>query len=407
MSSPNINRRQFVLAASATAAYAARVPGANDRIGVVVIGCGSRGLLREALQFARECNVEVTGVCDTWRQQREAAAAQVKQATDREPKQFVHYQDALADQTVDAVLISTPDHQHCTQLIAAVRAGKDAYVEKPLAMEMKELIDAVDTVKKSDRVVQCGTQVRSWAPSVAGRAFVGSGGLGKILKIEQSRNTYRPYWHTTGARHVEEADVDWKAFLMHRKYRPWDADQYAGWYGYREFSRGPHSGYMAHFADLVHYVTGAKYPRRAVALGGIYRWKDARTAPDSIEVVLEYPEEGFLVRYNTTFGTNANSYIKFIGTRGVMDASRWDAPWKLSGEGSGEPDRIAPGARIAELESTHHMKNWFECMRSRKQPNAPIDAGYAHAVAVIMADEAYIRGSRVVYDPARRVIREG
>ena len=103
-----------------------------------------------------------------------------------------------------------------------------------------------------------------------------------------------------------------------------------------------------------------------MAMGGTYRWKDKRTAPDSIEVVLEYPEQGFLARYNTTFGTNANNYFKFLGSRGMMDATRWNAPWVLSGEGSGEPDRIAAGTRIPEVESTPHMKNWFECMRSRK-----------------------------------------
>ena len=398
-----MNRREFVIGAAA----AARVLGANERIGIAVIGCGGRGLLTEALQFARECNVEVAAVCDTWRQHRETAAAKVKQAMGNDPKQFVQYQDVLAYKPVDAVLISTPDHQHCTQLMAAIRAGKDAYVEKPMAMDMKELVAAVDTVKKSDRVVQVGTQVRSWAPSVAGRAFVASGGLGKVFKVEQSRNNYRPYWHGTAARPIAEGDADWKAFLMHRKYRPWNADQYAGWYGYHEFSRGPHTGFMAHFADLVHYVTGAKYPKRVVAMGGTYRWKDARTAPDSIEVILEYPDEGFLARYNTTFGTDAGSYLRFIGTRGVMDATRWNAPWVLSGEGSGEPDRIAKGARIPEAETTDHMKNWFECMRSRKTPAAPIDAGYGHAVACIMADEAFLRGRRMVHDPVKRTIHEG
>jgi predicted dehydrogenase len=407
MNHSRFNRRQFLLATSLAAVQSQRVPGANDRIGVAVIGCGTRGLLSEVLQFGRGLNVEAVAVCDTWREQRERAAAQVKEATGTEPKQFVHYQEVLACKEVDGVLISTPDHQHCTQLSAAIRAGKDVYVEKPLAMEMKELIEAVDTVKKSDRVVQVGTQVRSWPPSVAGRAFVASGGLGKIIKIEQSRNNYRPYWYSTGARQANEADVDWKAFLMHRKFRPWNADQYVAWYGYHEFSRGPHAGYMAHFADLLHFVTGAKYPARVVALGGIYRWKDERTAPDSIEVVMEYPEERFLVRYNTTFGTNANSFLKFIGTRGVMDATNWNKAWLLSGDGFPEPDRIPAGARIPEIESTPHMKNWFECLRSRKPPNATIDDGYNHAVACIMADEAYVRGKRMVYDPTRRAIHEG
>ena len=401
------NRREFVAAASAAALRPQRILGANDRIGIGIIGCGVRGLLKEVLQFSQETNVEVTAVCDTWRQQRETAAAKVKEASGREPRGFVHYQDLLAAPGVDAVVIGTPDHQHCTMLTAAARAGKDVYVEKPLAMDMKELAEAVDAVKKHERVVQCGTQVRSFPSSAAARAFVASGGLGKILKVEQSRNSYRPYWHRYGERPIQESDVDWKAFLMHRKYRPWDPDQYAAWYGYREFSRGPHANLMVHFIDLVHYVTGAKIPKRVVTLGGVYRWKDARTVPDSVETILEYPDEGFLVRYSSAFGTSSGSYLKFFGTRGVMDATRWGKPWVLSGEGSGEPDKIQAGAEIPEVESTPHMKNWLECLRTRQAPNAPIDAGYAHSVAVIMADEALVRGARMTYDPARRVIQAG
>jgi predicted dehydrogenase len=401
-----LKRRHFLMGASLTALESARAAGANDRIRVCVIGCGSRGLLGEVLQFSEESNVAVTALCDTWKQQRETASAKVRQTGAAEPQLFAHYQEALASPEVDAVLISTPDHQHCTQLVAAIKARKDVYVEKPLAMDMRELISAVDAVKRSDRIVQCGTQVRSWAPSVAGRAFVASGGLGKLFKIEQSRNSVHPYWDSNAARKVAESDVDWKAFLMNRKYRPWDADQYAGWMGYREFSRGPHTQFMAHFVDLLHFVTGASYPERVVAMGGTFRWKDARTAPDSIEVVLEY-KEGFLARYNSSFGTASNSFLKFFGTRGAMDATRWSNPWLISGEGIPDSDRIAAGATIPEMPSTHHMKNWFDCMRSRRQPAAPIETGYGHSVACIMADESFLRGRRMVHDPVKRAIHEG
>ena len=402
-----MRRRAFMGMTAAAALRPQRILGANDRIGICIIGCGDRGLLREVLQFAPETNVEIRAVCDTWRQQREKAVAAVREASGNAPEAFVRYPDLLARQEIDAVVIGTPDHQHCAQLTAAARAGKDAYIEKPLAMEMKELLEAVDEVKKRERVVQCGTQVRSFPTAAAARAFVASGGLGRILKVEQSRNSYRPYWHRYGERPVEESDVDWKGFLMHRKYRPFDADQYAGWYGYREFSRGPHANLMVHFIDLIHFVTGAKVPRRVVTLGGTYRWKDARTAPDSVETILDYAEEGFLVRYNSTFGTNAGSYLKFFGTRGVLDATRWGQPWLLTGEGSGEPDRVPPGATLPEVDSPHHMRNWLDCLRSRQPPNAPIDAGYSHSVAVIMADEALVRGTRLVYDPARRAIHAG
>ena len=402
-----MHRRTFLVSALSAAA-ARRAAGANDRIALAMIGCGRRNLLQEVLEFARDANVEVAAVCDTWRPQREEAAARVRQALGAAPELHVHYQEVLAAGKIDAVVIGTPDHQHCTQLAAAVRAGKDAYIEKPLAMDLRELLATVDAVKRSGRVVQCGTQIRSYPASVSARAFVTAGKLGQVLKAEQVRNSYRPYWHAYGDRKVAEADVDWKAFLMHRKYRPFDADQYAAWYGYREFSRGPHTNLMVHFIDLVHYVTGCSLPRRAATLGGTYRWKDKRTAPDSVETVLEYPE-GFLARYTTVFGTGAGNYLKFFGTRGTIDAGRWawNQPFGLTGEGSGEPDKIGPGATIPMLESTPHMKNFLDCLRSRNAPNAPIDAGYAHAVAVILADEAMVRGRTMHYDAARRALRAG
>ena len=404
MSTSDWSRRKFVAAASFAAMSRERVLGANDRISVAVIGCGERGHVGEVLEAGKVANADLTVVCDTWRQQREKAAAAVKQACGREPRMAVSYHDVLAMKDVDAVVVATPDHQHCTMLRDAVRAGKDAYIEKPLAMNMKELVEAVDAVRHSERVVQVGTQVRSFPSSVAGRAFVASGGLGKIFKIEQSRNNYKPYWHHYAERPVQQGDVDWRGFLMNRKYRDWDADQYAGWYGYRDFSLGPQTGFMSHFIDLVHFVTGASFPKRVTALGGTYRWKDARTAPDSFEAILEYDD--FLVRYNTTFGTSANSYLKFIGTRGVMDATRWDDPWVLSGQ-QGEPDSLPPGSTVPPMESTPHMQNWLECLRTKAKPNAPIEAGYQHAVACLMADQSWIDGTRMVYDAGKRAIVAG
>ena len=243
-------------------------------------------------------------------------------------------------------------------------------------------------------------------PRKQGASSCSRGGLGKIFKIEQSRNGYRPYWHRYGERTIAQSDTNWRAFLMHRKYRPWNADQYAAWFGYREFSRGPHSNLMVHFIDLVHYITGAATPKRVMTMGGTYRWKDRRTAPDSVETVLEYPD-GFLVRYCTMYGIADNNYLKFFGPRGVMDATRWGKPFLISGEKSQEEDRIAEGAAIAEVESTPHMLNWLECLRSRQAPHAPIEAGYTHSVAVIMADESLVRGRTVVYDERARKIRAG
>jgi len=408
-----LSRREFVgttLAATTTAASFTRILGANDRISIGIIGCGDRGrqaLMKEITEFQAETNVEITAVCDPWRQMREQAVAQVKEVWNREPAQFAHYGDLLALKNVDAVTIATPEHQHCTQLIAAARAGKDAYIEKPLAMNMEELIQAVDTVKKYGRIVQNGTQIRSLPQALAAREFITSGRLGKILKAAQARNGSQPYWLRYAERPVSETDVDWKAFLMHLKPRPFDARQYAGWYGYRDFSRGPHTTQGLHFIDTVHFITGVGAPSRAVAQFGTFRFKDGWTVPDSVEMVFEYPE-GFIVRYGQFFGNGAGRDNRIYGTRGSIDCSdwSWDGEWPVSGEEVDEPDRVENGTKLPRVESVPHMKNWLECLRTRKAPNAPMEAGYAHAVAGIMADESSIRGKRMAYDAAKRKIYE-
>ena len=414
MKDQNLSRRHFAAGSlAASAAGYSRALGANDRVRVANIGCGRRGLLKELIQLKDSADIEIAAVCDTWRQKREKAAADVKEFTGKEPLQTAHYAEALARKDIDAVVIATPDHLHCTMLIDAIKAGKDVYVEKPLAMSMRELLRAYDAVKRSDRIVQIGTQMRSYPNSGGAKKMIAAGELGKILKVEQVRNGYSPYWMSYGgqvffAEKPAEADVDWKAFLGDRKARPFDATQYQGWYGFRDFSRGPHTNLMVHFIDLVHYVTNASIPKRVVAMGGTYRWKNEFDNPDSVEVVLEYPE-GFMVRYCTVFGTGAGNYAKWFGTRGTLDAKNLSPSqkWVVSGQGSGEPDRIKEEVEVAPVETAHHMQNFLECVRSRQQPIAPIEAGYAHSVAVIMADDALTTGRRMLYDAAKREVHAG
>jgi predicted dehydrogenase len=436
------NRRGFFVRTAALGVSAAsydRILGANERVRVANVGCGRRQLLRELMTIKDDAQLQVTVVCDTWKQRRDLAVAQVKEFTGAEPYASPRLDDTLGRNDVDAVVIGTPDHLHCTQLIEAVRAGKDVYVEKPLAMNMRELIRAYDAVKKSGRIVQVGTQMRSYPQTAGTKEFIASGGLGKILKVEQVRNSYSPYWMGYGRGTAfdgqpTEADTDWKSFLGDRKTRPFDPMQYQGWYGFRDFSRGPHTNLMVHFIDLVHYVTGIEFPKRVVALGNTYRWKDRYDAPDSVEVALEYPgpvptrdhsssstrdregavssvptsqqAAGLMVRYCTVFGNGANNYAKWFGTRGTLDAKSLSArqPWTATSEGSGEPDKLTSSIEMPSGQPVHHMKNWIDCIRTRQQPIAPIEAGYAHSVAVILADEAMQTGRRLGYDHSKREI---
>lgn len=413
MEKEGINRRGFVggaLAASATMLSYKSVQGANDRIGIGMIGCGNRAkesLLRDILQFQKDTNVEVVAVCDTWKQMREAGVQQVLEATGRKPQQFTRYQDLLALDTVDAVVIATPEHQHCTQLIAAVKAGKDAYVEKPLGMTMEEVNQAYDAIKERNAIVQNGTQIRSLPQSRTAQKFIASGGLGRILKAEQSRNGGKPYWYDYAVRQVSQYDVDWEGFLMMREKRPFDPKLYASWYGFREFCLGPHTTQGLHFVDTVQYVTGVGCPKYATAHFAQVEWKDGYTVPDSVEMILEYPE-GWILRYGQFFGNSGGRYLKYYGSRGTIDGSNWswDGEWPLIGKDSNSPDRIPDGGKMPPVESTPHMKNWLECLRTREAPHAPIEAGYSQAVAGLLADLANSRGRKMMFDEVKREIRE-
>jgi len=393
-----------------SAASYSRILGANDRISIGVIGCGNRGVnahMAGVNKHAQSQNIEITAVCDPWRLRREVASAKAKEWYGRAARSFVSYRDLLALEDVDAVMIASCDHQHTTHLKAVAEAGKDVYCEKPLAMRMDRLRAACDAVKKANNVVQIGTQLRS-LPSFTGcRRLYGTGILGTVGRIEQCRNAERPYWYGY-VKDVKAEDVEWKEFLMDRPDRPFDPVQYSGWYGYRDFSDGPVPGLGSHFIDLVHYITGATFPSSCVCLGGTFTYKDEHkfTCPDHVQALWIYPE-GFMVSYSTNFGNGSGNSFKIFGDRGVLDMVNWTSP-VLTAEGA--PRRMGEirGRKpVEDVPRPDHFLDWLQCLRSRRTPNASIDAGYQHAVAVLMAVRSFDTGKRMVYDPQTREIREG
>jgi len=407
------SRREFLKTASAGASALAlgaasyvRAAGSNERISIGVIGCGQRGFNRHmpaVHEHDKKENVEFTAVCDPWRPRRERAAARVKEWYGRPAQQFVSYRDLLGKGSIDAVMIASCDHQHTTHLEAAARAKKDIYCEKPLAMDLERLKRSCDAVKKSGVVVQVGTQLRSYPSFTGCRKLFRTGALGKVARIEQCRNSTRPYWYTRLAE-ARERDVDWDEFLLHRPKRPFNAVQFTGWYGFRDFSDGPVPGLGSHFIDLVHYITGAKFPTSVVAQAATFTWRDGNkfTCPDHVQALWIYPE-GFLVSYSTNFGNGDGNSFRIYGDQGVMNMVQWTAP-TVSGAGAGKKGPFSKEVPVEPVERPDHFLDWLQCLRSRKIPNAPIDAGYQHAVAVIMAMKAADTGRRQTYRPETREI---
>jgi predicted dehydrogenase len=395
-----------------SAAERKRAIGANDRIRIAQIGVGSRGrdahFVKGILPHLKETNFEVVAIADPWKQAREDMNAKVKEAFGREAKAFVSYKEMLAADGFDAVMIASPDHLHTTHLEAVAKAGKHIYVEKPLATEFDKLVRAYDAAKAAQAkgsVIQVGTQLRSF-PGIAGaREVMKSGVLGKISRIEENRNGEKPYWYSYLGRDVKQADVDWKEFLGDRKMRPFDAKQYSAWYGYYDFCQGPVPQWGAHFLDTVHYIMDCGFPTSCVCIGDVLTWKDENnfTTPDCVQATWMYPE-GFMLTSSNNFGNSGGNTRKFFGTKGTLALDNWNAP-TYSPEGGPKRDGKIRGKQdVPPVQRPDHFLNWLQCMRTGETPHASIDAGYQHAVAVLMAVISYETGRRTTYDHAKRKI---
>ncbi len=414
-----LSRRNFIKSGAITAAGISILPeyvniletgrakGANDRIRIGIIGCGDRGCnahMEGIYKHVEATNIEIVAVCDPWRIAREQANEKVRKWFGRDAKQFVSYRDLLAMEGIDAVMIASPDHVHTLHLEASARAGKHIYIEKPLAMEMEKLVKAVDAVKAAGTVVQVGTQLRSLPGITGARKLFHSGMLGKLSRIEECRNSEQPYWYRY-LKEVKQQDVDWKEFLSDRPLRPFNSDLYSGWYGYADFSHGPISGFGSHFIDMVHYITGAGFPESCVCMGGIFTWKDEHqfTLPDCVQATWLYPE-GFMVSSSNNLGHGMGSVRAFYGDKGMLNVTNWNTP-VYSDRGSPRRDGSIKGENpVTPIDRPDHFLDWLQCIRSGNTPHAPIEAGYQHAVAVLMAQESYRTGRKVVYDSLKRKI---
>ncbi|MBN2292010.1 MAG: Gfo/Idh/MocA family oxidoreductase [Pirellulales bacterium] len=410
------SRRDFLKAGSACAVTAsltatsyAKVLGANERISIGVIGCGRRGLhahMKTVKRYLKQENVEITAVCDPWRQRRETASQQVKQWTGKPAREFISYRDVVVLDDIDAVMIASCDHQHTTHMEAAANNKKHIYCEKPLAMDLDKLNSACDAVRDAGICFQAGTQVRSYPTSRGCRKLFQSGALGKISRVEQVRNSTRPYWYSRLAK-VNAKDVDWKEFLGDRPMRPFNAEQFTGWYGYRDFSDGPIPGLATHYIDLINFITGTKFPISSVAQGGVLACKDEFnfTCPDQCQATWEYPE-GFLVSYSSNLANSGGNRILMQGDYGTLSLTPWSKP-TISDEGARKKGTLGKSVPIDPVEGPEHILDWLQCMRSGNTPNASIDAGYQQTVPVIMAMKAFDTGQKQVFVPEKRQIRSG
>jgi predicted dehydrogenase len=435
--SSQINRRAFLETSAAVIAGGVVLPrtalsygnivGSNDRIALGHIGIGSRGgdldLIASKLKDSHY--VEMTAVCDLWKVNREKAAVTNAGYYGRAPRAVQHVEELLSMKDLDGVLISTPEHSHSPILKMAAEAGKDTYVEKPMGNVLAEAKAARDAVLKAKTIVQVGTQHRSEPYPAAAQKVARSGALGDVSKVEVVWNYHGPRWRgRREVREIREQDTDWNKWLMTKPARPFDPQMYFEFRLYREFSSGIPDQWMSHAIDLVHWFMDDSFPKSAVSNGGVFAWHDGRETADTFQTLLEYPK-GFLVSYSTSFGNDAPSFTRYMGKKAslINDGGEGSPRYRLVEEkGTHEDDAdidqkreskfvLLPGETklpplgIDDL-TTEHMANWFECMRSRQQPHATVQEGFAHSVACIMAAQSYWTGKKVFWDAKSETIAD-
>ena len=406
---------------SSAASYE-RIPGSNDRISLGHIGIGSRGkeLDEIAAMLQKDHNVEMTGVCDLWTVNREAARVENAKLFGRAQRTFATPEEILAEKDIDAILIATPEHSHSPLLKLAVEAGKDVYVEKPMGNVLAEVKAARNAVLSRKHIVQVGTQHRSEPYPKLAHDCIQSGELGDVTKIEIVWNYHGPRWRgRPEVSQIREADTDWRRWLMTKPERPFDPRLYFEFRLYKEFSGGIADQWMSHAIDLVHWFTKESAPRSAVASGGVFAWHDGRENADTFQALFEYPG-GFLVSYATSFGNDSPGSTRYMGKKATLvnigdeGSPRYQV---VEEKGNHEDDstidkqrksrylllpdeKAIPPMAIDDM-TTGHMANWFECLRTRQQPHSTVEAGFSQSVASIMATEAYWSGRKVYWDAAK------
>ena len=386
-----------------SAASYSRVPGANDRIHLGLIGAGDRGTWDVTL-FQNRPEVQVVAICDIY-------GAKIRAAQQKAPdaKGFTDHRKLLAFQPLDAVLIATPDHWHCAIAVDALNAGKDVYVEKPLTRVIDEGPVIVKAARENNRVCQVGMQQRSAKHYLEARErYFDSGKLGAITLA-------RTWWYGNSyhlrkappSLRTQPADLDWAHFLGPAKWRDYDSQQYFNWRAYLDFGGGQVTDLFTHWIDVVHMFMHQDVPSSASAAGGIYHYRDGRTAPDTINVLLEYRDpEPFTATFEATLAPGIKgAAIEMCGTDGRLwiDRSRYE----YYPAGAKEPAEIVKAEVIQGVRDSltqDHVNNFIECMKSRERPNGDVLIGHHSAQASHLGNLAYEQKRRIAFDPVREEI---
>lgn len=437
-------RRTFLkhagLATAAATAWNAKsyaaIVGANDRVRTGIVGCGDRmkqALIPAFVQHMKEMNFDLVYVSDLWSRRREEGVNFVASKTGGKVEAFSNNDALYARKDLDAVLIATADFQHAFHGTEAVKAGRDAYVEKPTAHTMPDARMFRDAVHNSKQIVQVGTQRRSTPSYQRAYEYIHSGEFGDIVAVEMTWNVNQPgRWRRPDVVPLlHEQDTDWKRYLINQPFEPFDARKYLEFRLFWPYSSGIPDQWLVHQIDTVHWFTGYPHPRSVVANGGIYAWHDGRRNWDTLTAVFDYGplddmSKGFQVIYSsrqTNSAGGVKEIYRSVGGSLDMDKQLVSSDGGLTAKAAGEMhmqprllkdfnlgniEKVSTDANTgADPQTSANMRNWMECVRSRKTPNASVDAGYSHSVALCMCIAAMQTGAKVTFDDKTQQVVAG
>ncbi len=410
------------------------IVGANDRVRVGVVGFSDRHRSSHIPAFMnhyKELNFDIVAVSDIWKLRREEGQNFLKEKMGHDIIACRNNEELYSKKNIDAVFISTADFQHALHAAEAVNANCDVYCEKPFAETMEDNRFAYKTIKASDRIIQIGSQRRSGNNYKAAADYIKSGKFGAVTMVELTWNVNQPgRWRRPAlVAKCKKEDTDWKRFLLNRPFEEWDARKYLEFRLFWPYSSGMPGQWMSHQIDTVHWFTGLQHPRSVVANGGIYMWKDGRRNWDTTAAVFDYgpekdPATGFQVTFSSRMhngdehpaeiyysnggelNLNTNKVSPEGGLTADMAAAMNMKPNLLPESSLNVTDEkvVASANTGGDILTSNHVRNFMECVRSRKQPNAPVEAGYNHSVATIMTNAAVRTGAKVTFDTATQEV---
>jgi predicted dehydrogenase len=372
-----------------------RVMGANDRIGLGLIGAGGRG--RAVLgDFRRNPEVELRAVCDVYGARVDEVLARIPEA-----KPFTRHEQLLEMKEIDAVLIGSPDHWHKDHAVDAMDAGKDVYVEKPLCRTLDEAPMMVAAARRNNRICQVGVQQRSGPVYLEARdRFVKSGLIGNVRWVECVWNDGPPRTYEPRAM-AKPANLDWVRFLGPVRYRDWNPRVFFNFRAFLDFNGGRMTDFGHHWLDVVHMYLGERAPDSAVAAGTLFDSQDGKDAPDIISALFEYP--GFTVSFQSVIIGNPLPYgVTFYGDKGKLYVQRNRYVFTAAEKGAEPVQKDFPGDITAD-----HVRNFLDCCKSRSLPKGDVALAAISIQPVLLAVKSYLERRRIRFDAAHGLVLPG